>query len=99
MQTAAIHRPQRSVSCSLSSSHFLLHDLQKRTENTRRKTKKKKKRMHAECKKRSLVVNLTHEITGTDVADQRNLLRLNYLFFYSLLLKRFLIDYIAQSHL
>ena len=27
--------------------------------------------MHAECKKRSLVRNLTHEITGTDVADKR----------------------------
>lgn len=34
--------------------------------------------MHAECKKRSLVVNLTHEIAGTDVADKRILFQLNY---------------------
>lgn len=36
--------------------------------------------MHAECKKRSLVVNLTHEITGTDVADKRILFRLKNIY-------------------
>jgi len=45
--------------------------------------------MHAECKKRSLVVNLTHEITGTDVADKRILFRLKHLLNS---LKRFPID-------
>jgi hypothetical protein len=92
------HRPQRSLSFFVSLSHFLLHDLpKKKNRNTRRKTKKKRERLHAECKERSLVVNLTHEIAGTDVADKRILFRLNYfivIFYFNE--KRFLIVRIVQ---
>ena len=87
---AVVHRPQRFVSflvpslpLSFSFSFSLARSLPKKnrkhpTEDREREREREKgKKTCRMLKKRSLVVNLTHEITGTDVADKR--IRLHFI--------------------